>query len=576
VTGNPESMLALDVGSAYVKATLVDRVGDTHRFVARGVAPQVASIAPGSALRAPLLAALGDLEDMSGRRVADREGMPIVPEQLGVGVDAVGGVVSVLGQLAVAICSLRAGESLRHAEAALAAVPSTVVARITGREIASREEAFERFAQTIRDRPPHVLMLLGGDERKPDRAVVSMAEALAVAASLLRPAERPTLLYAGPQSLRQAVTAAAAEVLPVRMVDSPSADGKSVNLGPLRRELDVLYLSLLGDSSRDMELVWRWCGGRVTSVGQAMLRAYTQRGVDVLAADVGASSTVLVRTGQGQVLVSQNCGVGRGAHTLLERAGTQAFLRWIAPEEVDEAKVVDWAMNRQVRPWLRAATDAEAQAELACAREALSAARTQAAEAWPEGRDYPAPLPPKVDMVVGGGAVLGRSHSLARAAAALLDGLQPVGVCRLALDWDNLVTSLGALAELNPDAVLSVLEQDGVLVLGTLIAPVGQARYGREALRVQVSGPGDQASDVKVAAGEIVRIPLGPGARARATIHPARGLDVGAGKGQGLEVEVEGGPLGVVIDTRGRPLPEIANLSDRRGLLRRWLQALEV
>ena len=124
--------------------------------------------------------------------------------------------------------------------------------------------------------------------------------------------------------------------------------------------------------------------------------------------------------------------------------------------------------------------------------------------------------------------------------------------------------------------MLSVLEQDGVLVLGTLIAPVGQARYGREALRVQVSGPGDQASDVKVAAGEIVRIPLGPGARARATIHPARGLDVGAGKGQGLEVEVEGGPLGVVIDTRGRPLPEIANLSDRRGLLRRWLQALEV
>lgn len=568
-------MLALDVGNAYVKATLVDRVGDAHRFVARGVAPQIASVASVGALRAPLLACVGDLEDVSGRRLADREGRPIVPEQLGVGVDAVGGVVSVLGPLEVAVCSLKTDANLQYAEGALHSVASAVVARITGQEIAARRGAFESFAQTIRNRPPHVLLLVGGDERKPDRAVVAMAEALAVAVSLLRPDQRPTLLYAGPQALRQAITSAAAESMPVRMVQCPAPDGRSADLGPLRRELDLLHLSLLGSDGKGLEAVWRWCGGRVTSVGQAMLRAYSQHEVDVLAADVGSLSTVLVRTGHGQVLVERGCGVGQGAQPLLRRIGAERLLRWVASEGVGEAEVTDWSLNRQLRPWLRAATPGETEIELACAREALAAARQGAAAAWPEGWDYPDSLPPRVDMVVGGGAVLGRYHSLGRAAAVLIDGLQPVGVCRLALDWGNLATGLGALAELNPAAVLSVLERDGVLLLGTLVAPVGRSRFGREVVRLTVTGPGSQTAELKVSAGDLIRLPLAPGARARATIRPARGYDVGAGRGQGLEVEVEGGPLGLVIDARGRPLPENENPADRRRLLRRWLQALE-
>ena len=51
---------------------------------------------------------------------------------------------------------------------------------------------------------------------------------------------------------------------------------------------------------------------------------------------------------------------------------------------------------------------------------------------------------------------------------------------------------------------------------------------------------------------------------------------MGAGRGQPVEAEVEGGVVGLVVDTRGRPL-EVSNASSERvALLKKWFQALEV
>ena len=76
--------------------------------------------------------------------------------------------------------------------------------------------------------------------------------------------------------------------------------------------------------------------------------------------------------------------------------------------------------------------------------------------------------------------------------------------------------------------------------------------------------------------GELRLYPLGVGEKARVTIQPERRLDMGAGRGQVVEAEVEGGVVGLVVDTRGRPL-EVSNTSTERvALLKKWFQALEV
>lgn len=573
VNREPESMLAVDVGNAYARATLIDRVGDVHRFVARGAAPQMAATNPSASVGVALQHAVRELESLSPRRLIGADGGPVIPEDVTAGVDAVGGTASVMGPLRVALVSLRDDRARLLAESALRAVPSTVVARITGREIASRSNAFEEFAQNLRDAPPHVVVLVGGTDRKPDRVIVTMAEALAVAVSLIRPQERPVLVYAGPQSLRSAVSTAAADRLRCVAVDNVTPDDKQVDLAPLRKEVDELYVGLLGNSRPGLDFVRQWCGGHIMTPGRAMLNAYTHSDVDVLAVDLGASYTALVRSAMGQVLMEPECGMGQSAKRVLDRVGVAAVRAWLLTDASDE-EVNRWVLNKELRPWVRPASAQESAIEMAVAREALRLAALQAVESWQDSPSLTGSLP-RTDTVVGGGGVLSGARSAKEAAGMLIDGLQPVGVCRLALDTGGLAPSLGAVAGANPVAVRGVLDRDAVTVLGTLIAPVGPPRAARSAMRVDIDLPGKGRESIDVAAGSLMRLPLQAGVKARAVLRPAKPYDVVVGgPGQGMEVEVEGGPLGVIIDARGRPLPDLRRLPTRLDLLRQWATAL--
>ncbi len=73
--------------------------------------------------------------------------------------------------------------------------------------------------------------------------------------------------------------------------------------------------------------------------------------------------------------------------------------------------------------------------------------------------------------------------------------------------------------------------------------------------------------------GEIRVLPMGVGETMRVMLKPARGSDVGAGKGRAMEAVVEGGVVGLIVDTRGRPLQLPQNDAERRAKLIEWLRA---
>ena len=60
------------------------------------------------------------------------------------------------------------------------------------------------------------------------------------------------------------------------------------------------------------------------------------------------------------------------------------------------------------------------------------------------------------------------------------------------------------------------------------------------------------------------------------TIEPAKGFDVGEGKGKRVEREVEGGVVGIILDGRGRPLALPQEKSERIQKLKNWIEALEI
>jgi hypothetical protein len=79
-----------------------------------------------------------------------------------------------------------------------------------------------------------------------------------------------------------------------------------------------------------------------------------------------------------------------------------------------------------------------------------------------------------------------------------------------------------------------------------------------------------------IPAGELKLYKVGMDEIVQVKIQPHRHFDAGAGNGQVVETEVRGGVVGLVIDTRGRPLEMSADTAQSVEDLKTWLQTLDV
>jgi hypothetical protein len=59
-------------------------------------------------------------------------------------------------------------------------------------------------------------------------------------------------------------------------------------------------------------------------------------------------------------------------------------------------------------------------------------------------------------------------------------------------------------------------------------------------------------------------------------VRPERGIDVGAGPGKPVTRTVRGGPVGLLLDARGRPLRLPEATAERRACVQAWNTAVGV
>jgi hypothetical protein len=143
---------------------------------------------------------------------------------------------------------------------------------------------------------------------------------------------------------------------------------------------------------------------------------------------------------------------------------------------------------------------------------------------------------------------------------------------KLLLDAHGLAVGLGAITPLNPTAVVQTLETGALLDLGTVVAPVGRARWGEVVMHGELIPEGlspAEAREFEVRFGSIVRLPLAPGVKAEMRLRLRRLSLEG-----GTKLEVTGGALGVIIDARGRPLRFPRDPEQRLAALQEWQSSM--
>ncbi|HQC32095.1 MAG TPA: glutamate mutase L, partial [Candidatus Cloacimonas sp.] len=159
----------------------------------------------------------------------------------------------------------------------------------------------------------------------------------------------------------------------------------------------------------------------------------------------------------------------------------------------------------------------------------------------------------------------------------LIDAFLPEGITRLSVDSIFMMPHLGVLSEISTKAATEVFRKDCMIYLGTCVAPVGKSKIGKPALYAKLELPDGSVFEEDIPFGEMRLIPCEIGKVAKATLKTHSGLILDADRKKEITVDLHGGVVGIVLDTRGRqPFVLPTDKNERISALKKWMKALIV
>jgi len=593
------SILATDCGSTTTKAILIEKVGGEYRLIVRGEAPTTVE-KPFEDVTAGARNAIREIEELTGKRFLDDRGVISPRRPDGSGVDIYLSTSSAGGglQMMVAgVVKIMSAESAQRAALGAGAIVMDVISIDDGRLPHQR-------IQRIRHLRPDMILLSGGVDGGTMSHVAQLAELISAAEPKPRLGIgfKLPVIYAGNKDARGYVAKILGEKTDLRMVDNIRPVLEKEVLGPAREEIHNLFMEHVMAQAPGYDKLMKWTPVPIMptpgAVGLGMQNAAREHKMSVIGVDIGGATTdVFSVFGEEYELfnrtVSANLGMSYSICNVLLEAGVANIMRWI-PFAIDEADLRNRIRNKMIRPTTIPQTLDELVIEQAISREALRLAFIHhkslavGLRGIQQVRDIGAAFDQtltgqshidlmKLGMLIGSGGVLSHAPRRVQSALMMLDAFQPEGLTQLAVDSIFMMPQLGVLSTVHPQAAAQVFDRDCLIRLGTAIAPVGPGREGEPSVTVQGTLPDGRRVNEEVKYGQMRLIPLGEGQAAEFHIQPARGFDVGAGKGRGLVQKLTGGVVGIIVDARGRQpfgLPE-----DRTARIRKlleWIESLDV
>lgn len=592
-----KSIIATDCGSTTTKAILIEEVDGVFRLISRGEAPTTVE-APFEDVTIGVRNAIREIEELVGKSFlleSEERGVrtPRLDEKTGVDIylstsSAGGG----LQMMVAGVVKNMTAESAERAALGAGAIVMDAIAINDGRQ------PYQKI-QRIRQLRPDMILVSGGIDGGTITHVAEVAELISAAEP------RPRLgigfklpiIYAGNKDARNYMKEILGEKTDLRIVDNLRPVLERENLGPARHEIHNLFMEHVMAQAPGYNKLMRWADAPIMptpgAVGLIIENTAKQENMSVVGVDIGGATTDVFSVFQEKFnrTVSANLGMSYSICNVLTEAGVDNIMRWV-PFDIDTADLRNRIRNKMIRPTTIPQTIEDLIIEQALAREALRLAFEHhkslavGLRGVQQIRDISQTFDQQgtgdtlvnvmdLGMIIGSGGVLSHAPRRIQSVLMMLDAFQPEGVTHLTVDSIFMAPQLGVLSTIHPKAANDVFQRDCLIRLGTAIAPVGTAKEGEPCVTVKAHLPSGVVEKT-VVYGSIDFIPF-PEGKCEVSIHPARGFDVGKGRGAELTTSIEGGVGGIIIDGRGRQsmfLP--TDTQNRIRKLLEWIKALDV
>ena len=586
-------ILATDVGSTTTKARFFSRTTGEWRYVVSGEAPSTVE-APYEDVTMGVRNAVREVEELTGHQILNEEGTGIyVPFDSEKGVDLYCTTSSAGGGLQMTVAgnvSTMTAESANRAALGAGAIVMDVMATDDGRPDYAK-------INRLRSLRPDMFVLAGGTDGGTVKLVIEMAEVIKAAKPKPRFGRgyKMPLIFAGNKNARSDIKSFFSDEFDLTIVDNlrPTLDREVIE--PTRRAVHELFMEHVMSHAPGYQRLAKWTDLDImptpAAEGLAMqLIAYINK-ANVLGVGLGGATTNVYSIYEERFVrsVSANLGMSYSICNVLKESSVENIKRWL-PFEINDLELENRLYNKMIRPTTIPQTFEELIVEHAVAREALrlglehhKTIATRLKGVKVVDRDL-ADIQYEVEetyikminfhIIAGTGGLLSHAPRRAQSFMILTDAFQPEGVTKLFQDSVFMMPHLGVLSTVYKDAAWSIFDKDCLVRLGTIIAPVGSAREGESIMDVALEMPDGSSMDMEMKFGDIRRIPLPEGMEARALISPHRGFDIGPGPNKPLKTVITGGSVGVVIDTRGRPLTLPDESQERQKKIFEWVNSI--
>lgn len=597
---NVNVILATDCGSTTTKAILIEKKGEEYRLIVRGEAPTTVE-APFEDVTMGVLNAVGEVEELTGRKLLDENGRIISPANGNVGTDIYISTSSAGGGLQMMVAGVVRSMTAESAERAALGAGAIVMDVIASNDKRLPHEQIQR----IRHLRPDMILLSGGIDGGTTTHVVEIAELISAADPKPRLGTGYNLpvIYAGNKDAREAIQETLERKVSLDIVDNLRPVLERENLLPAREKIHDLFMEHVMAQAPGYRKLMTWTDAPIMptpgAVGLIIKTIADLEGIEVVGVDIGGATTDIfsVFTGVFNRTVSANLGMSYSVSNVFAEAGLENVMRWV-PFDMDERDLRNRVKNKMIRPTTIPQMMEELIFEQAIAKEALRLAFIQhksfatALKGVQQQRTIGDAFDQELggqtlvnmmslNMLVGSGGVLSHAPRRQQAALMLIDGFMPEGVTRLAVDSIFMMPQLGVLSTVHPQAATQVFDKDCLIHLGTCIAPVGESKDEKEILKYKFTLPDGKVEEGSVKYGEMKIIPLGLDEkgvplRCKAVLEPHRSFDLGAGRGDKVETELHGGVTGIIIDGRGRQFILSVDAKTRVAKLKEWMIALDI
>jgi uncharacterized protein (TIGR01319 family) len=463
--------------------------------------------------------------------------------------------------------------------------------------------------ERIRHLRPDMILMAGGEDGGTVKHVVEMAELVSGAdpKPRLGAGYKLPVIYAGNVEAQDEIKNTLKDKVDLIVTDNIRPKLETENLGPARDKIHDLFMEHVMKQAPGYNKLMDWTRGpdhenvpimpTPAAVGNIMQTIAQEENIEVLGVDIGGATTDVFSVFTEEHIfnrtVSANLGMSYSISNVLASAGLDNIMRWV-PFDIDEGELRNMIKNKMIRPTTIPFLLKELVLEQAIAKEALRLAFIQhkdfasSLKGMQKQRDISEAFSQStsgativdmmsLDLLVGSGGVLSHAPRRNQTFMMLIDAFLPEGITQIAVDSIFMMPHLGVLSEISTKAATEVFRKDCMLYLGTCVAPVGRSKIGKQALRAKITLPDGKVFLETIPYGELRLIPLGVGEVAKAELKTFGGLTLDSNRSKELEVELHGGTVGIVLDTRGRrPFGLPTEKTQRISYLKKWMREMNV